>query len=248
MYLFGGSYNFNSNPNVYCLDLRKFNWELIKVRGDVPAARDEHTAVLHDETVILFGGFVSGERTSEMFKYHIPSKTWEKIELADPSEPQPCPRAGHSAIIYDHSQGRYTNPDDGAPSGPGMYIFGGKDEENNKLNDLWCYHLDSNRWEHIVVSDPESVPMARSGHSANVYMDQMVIFGGIFEITKELNDMPLFDLKNRRWVHLFEETKQSSPIKTGLGGLSPMRRKTIVKMGLAQESPGPGMSLNKSTS
>jgi len=33
----------------------------------------------------------------------------------------------------------------------------------------------------------------------------MVIFGGIYEITKELNDLHLFDFKMQRWVTLFEE-------------------------------------------
>lgn len=39
----------------------------------------------------------------------------------------------------------------------------------------------------------------------------MLIFGGIFEVTKELDDMHLFDFKNNRWITFFEEA--SSPIK-----------------------------------
>jgi hypothetical protein len=33
----------------------------------------------------------------------------------------------------------------------------------------------------------------------------MVVYGGIFDICKELNDMHVFDMKNDRWVCLFEE-------------------------------------------
>jgi hypothetical protein len=39
----------------------------------------------------------------------------------------------------------------------------------------------------------------------------LVIFGGVFEVTKELDDMYLFDLKNKRWLMFFEE--ESSPVK-----------------------------------
>jgi Galactose oxidase, central domain len=39
----------------------------------------------------------------------------------------------------------------------------------------------------------------------------MVVFGGIYEITKELNDLHLFDFKKRRWVTLFEESY--SPVR-----------------------------------
>lgn len=43
----------------------------------------------------------------------------------------------------------------------------------------------------------------------------MVVFGGIYEITKELNDLHLFDFTKKRWVTLFEESY--SPVR----GLSP---------------------------
>jgi hypothetical protein len=39
----------------------------------------------------------------------------------------------------------------------------------------------------------------------------MIVFGGIYEITKELNDFYMYDFKNNRWITLFEET--SSPKK-----------------------------------
>ena len=33
----------------------------------------------------------------------------------------PCPRAGHSSVLYRDN----------------LYVFGGKDNDNSKLNDLW---------------------------------------------------------------------------------------------------------------
>ncbi len=46
------------------------------------------------------------------------------------SKYHPPARAGHSAIVYEDS----------------MYIFGGKDEENNKLNDLWQFVFSTYQW------------------------------------------------------------------------------------------------------
>ena len=40
----------------------------------------------------------------------------------------------------------------------------------------------------------------------------MVVFGGIFEVTKELNDMLIFDFAAKKWSVLFEEIAHS-PIK-----------------------------------
>lgn len=34
----------------------------------------------------------------------------------------------------------------------------------------------------------------------------MIIFGGIYEITKELNDLHIFDFAKRKWVTVFEES------------------------------------------
>ena len=33
----------------------------------------------------------------------------------------------------------------------------------------------------------------------------LLVFGGILEVTRELNDMWLFDFKNKRWITFFEE-------------------------------------------
>ena len=53
--------------------------------------------------------------------------------------------------------------------------------------------------------------MQRSGHSACIYKDMMVVFGGIHEITKELDDMVMYDFRNKRWIVFFEE--MLSPVK-----------------------------------
>ena len=44
----------------------------------------------------------------------------------------------------------------------------------------------------------------------------MIIYGGIFEVCKELNDMHVFDLNTESWLCVFEEL--NSPKKTQNGG------------------------------
>lgn len=67
-----------------------------------------------------------------------------------------------------------------------MYIFGGKDTENNKLNDMWQLDLASKAWKKIEQKG--DIPIERSGCSLITYKDYLVLFGGIFELTKELGD------------------------------------------------------------
>ena len=114
------------------------------------------------------------------------------------SQNLPPSRAGHSAVLY---QDR-------------MIVFGGKDEDNNKLNDIWAFDFPTNKWSEIQLSEANYLkPTTRSGHSACIYNDFMVVFGGIHEVTKELSDMCAFDIKQNKWVQFFEEI--SSPIKQG---------------------------------
>ena len=57
----------------------------------------------------------------------------------------------------------------------------------------------------------------------------MVIYGGIFEVTKELNDMHVFDMEEEIWTCLFEEL--NSTVKMGMGGSGgPVIKKSITKV------------------
>jgi len=69
--------------------------------------------------------------------------------------------------------------------------------------------------------------MERSGHSVGVHNEHMIIFGGIFEVTKELNDVHIFNMKTSKWVCLQEET--NSPIRPGKQ--SPQNQSPLLRMG-----------------
>jgi len=129
---------------------------------------------------------------------------------------QPPARAGHSSCVYEDK----------------MYVFGGKDEDNEKLKDFWCFDFATNMWDELRCE--EASITARSGHSVCVYDHHMIIFAGIHEITKELEDMASYSFKNKAWTHMFKaqvergsEMEVSSPTKfsnTYKGGSgSPMR-------------------------
>ena len=71
----------------------------------------------------MFGGFVRGERTSDIYRYYFKDNKWELVTPLGTAKPPK--RAGHSSIIY----------------GDSMIVYGGKDEDNNKLNDLWEFNF-----------------------------------------------------------------------------------------------------------
>lgn len=56
------------------------------------------------------------------------------------------------------------------------------------------------------MSEGDLIPSSRSGHSAIVLGSKMFVFGGILEVTQELNDLVVFDLISRK----FESIQDSS--------------------------------------
>lgn len=115
MFLFGGSNMETENTKFFSLDLNSLKWEVIKSRGELPITRDEHSAVVNelDNSMIIYGGYSDGNRTSQLIRYSFTDNKWSDIPI---SGPQPHPRSSHSAVIYKG----------------GMYVFGGKDDDNNK--------------------------------------------------------------------------------------------------------------------
>ena len=75
--------------------------------------------------MIIFGGFEDGERVNTVIIYNMKNNGWTSIQSSANEDDMPCPRSGHSASFSDGI----------------MYVFGGKDSDSNKLNDLWAFNL-----------------------------------------------------------------------------------------------------------
>ena len=184
MYLFGGTNCSKENRYFFRLNLENFRWEVIEEFGKNHKVqpRDGHSACLSEEhhSMIVFGGFVAGERCNQFIIYSFKRSNWQVITYQE-GQKVPCPRNGHSACIY----------------GNFMYIFGGRANDNVKLNDTWKINLSSLDWEKVYYEN--EAPIERMGHSCDIIGKYMFIYGGINEITKEQNDMHALDLETNKW-------------------------------------------------
>jgi N-acetylneuraminic acid mutarotase len=132
---------------------------------------------MNDGSFLIFGGFVKGTRVSEVVHFDMQGQTLVGKALNATSAVAPVTRASMSAGV---NEGK-------------LWVFGGQDEENNKLNDLWCFDPSTESWSQIKPKAGDYTPLPRSGHSTVTYGSKMYIFGGIVELTKELNDFIVFD-------------------------------------------------------
>jgi hypothetical protein len=240
MILIGGQTGDEDNGTIYSLDLKKLQWSTIKQEGDIPEGRDDHSLVkVSDRQYLVFGGFVSGSRTNDVYQleYQGNSVTWTELYHSDDSSSNvPAPRSSHCSGFNNGT----------------MFVYGGEDEDHVKLDDMWAFSVDSRSWSKV---DNGGVG-GRSGHSSSMMGSTMYIFGGILEVTKELNDLIVFDCASQSLqkspskdksppTHLSVKThsmiKQASDVagSPGMRGQSP---------GMRGRAPGLGMSSSKNKS
>jgi hypothetical protein len=104
-----------------------------------------------------------------------------------------------------------------------LVVYGGSSEDSEKLNDVWLFDFASKSWSMLrdnLESESETEPSGRSGHSIIHFKGHIVLFGGIFEITNELNDIFIFNLATKVWKVVEQNDKhaeQSSPLHKNRG-------------------------------
>lgn len=135
----------------------------------------------------LFGGEyfdgLSNIFLDDLLRYEPAKKEWRQILTA----PRPSPRCAHSCVSYKQC----------------LYVFGGElesGEQYHHYRDLWKFDTNTMKWTEIAAKNP---PSARSGHSAFVWKNYMIIFGGFFEAlreTKWYNDICVFNLQTEQWM------------------------------------------------
>lgn len=60
---------------------------------------------------------------------------------------------------------------------------------------MWGFDIAAKKWMELPHANDNYRPTPRSGHSAVVHNNKMYIFGGLLELTKELNDLVVFDFE-----------------------------------------------------
>jgi len=125
-----------------------------------PVGRYQHTAVVYNNMIYVFGGFgaASGNQpnvSNQIWKYHPFDDEWYQIT---PASDLPPARMAHAAVIKDNY----------------MYIYGGFDGANY-LDDFWRYNFETNTWENLNTSAGK-----RTEHVMFVYNDEIYIAGGAY--------------------------------------------------------------------
>ena len=70
-----------------------------------------------------------------MHTFDAETRVWSLLEPANTGAPAPSERAGHAAVMHEGD----------------LFVFGGKDDDNQKLNDLWRFNMADRTWTQLIV-------------------------------------------------------------------------------------------------
>jgi hypothetical protein len=193
MYLFGGMKpDDECNGDLYILNLTTFEWTIDPATENKPEPRDDTSMTSSDTALFVFGGFVKAKKSNDLYMYTFADAKWEKLssfyEINDFSTEEerrkvPCQRSGQDITYYQNK----------------LYVFGGRNDFNDKLNDTWEFDLGSKTWNLIRL---EESPVGRSHHSLVTHGNKMILFGGILEITKVNHILAILYRKSMKFISL----------------------------------------------
>ena len=172
MYVFGGSSNFDIfESDIIFNDLYKIdtdgNFATVILRGVIPPTRSQHSMVVIDSNIYIFGGYSAGYVPNDLYKIDTTNNNSEKIALT--GSDTPSKRFGHSMVVI----------------GDDIYIFGGF--YGSYKNDLYRITTSGSCEKITLTGSDDNKPSSREYHSMVVIDNNMYIFGG-------LNDTVLKDL------------------------------------------------------
>lgn len=146
-----------------------------------PAASPPQHAQVGSKAYVIGGANRSVGHLTDVCVYDLEARCWEAVikTVGAGVKSMPPPMGGHSAVAH----------------GTDIVVFGGKNEETTTVfNDVLVFDTVGRAWRRATVEGEP--PAARSGHTACVDGDAMVVFGGA-TLETTLKDVHILDLSDK---------------------------------------------------
>ena len=145
-------------------------WKRYQVtNGQSPGPRYGHSLNFIKPFFVLFGGNFNPSLSNDVWIVNINETIGEWKKIIFQNDVGPCPRLYHTSQICNH--GKYLGK---------LIIFGGRDSNENPLNDIWVLELNKEgnwNWTRAFVKNSDELH-PRYNHSMIFYNDLMIIIGG----------------------------------------------------------------------
>ncbi|XP_033733715.1 kelch domain-containing protein 3-like [Pecten maximus] len=167
-YVWGGRNDVDGACSIlFCFDSTKLKWSCPNTGGNIPIARDGHSACVINNKMFIFGGYEEevDRFSNEIHAFDFLTMSWSAVH---PKGTPAIWRDFHTATGV----------------GNNMYIFGGRSDEGGDIftnKEIYCNKIQlfdtlTNTWhEPVTLGTP---PVGRRSHSAFVFKENLYIFGG----------------------------------------------------------------------
>ncbi|UYP47573.1 hypothetical protein NEF87_003858 [Candidatus Lokiarchaeum ossiferum] len=151
-----------------------------------PSARYGHRMVFipNKSEVFMFGGEVAYQSSTllnQSWKYSTISNNWKYIV----SDKSPCARMSHGMVYIVRSNS--------------ILLFGGMNViDVSRMNDMWEFNLETEKWEELVLAVSPS-PRSDMSMYYDDSLNKVFLFGGYSPYGSKLSDMWEFDIRNQTW-------------------------------------------------
>lgn len=171
--LFGGWRQTSGNTHqphllfneLHCYDLNERRWT-IKNFSYGPNPTAAHTATIHRDKMVLFGGFSRLENdvqgtTNEVWYLDLKTFVWRKPKILDK---KPTARYGHFQVVIDDDN---------------LMMMGGCGGPNNLFNDAWILNMSGDvwKWEPINIKNKKFTANHMWCNPAAIVDKKLVIIG-----------------------------------------------------------------------
>ncbi|OVA16794.1 Kelch repeat type 1 [Macleaya cordata] len=173
--IFGGSGEGEGNylNDLHVLDLKTMRWIATKVKGELPAPRDSHTAVAINNKLLVYGGDCGDRYHGQVDILDMDTLTWSKLVVQGSS---PGVRAGHASVIIGSKV---------------VYVIGGVGDKHY-YNDVWILDVNTCSWTQLDIRGQQ--PQGRFSHTAVITDSDIAIYGGCGEDERPLNELLILQL------------------------------------------------------
>eukprot|EP00754_Rhynchopus_humris_P043983 Rhum_TRINITY_DN3686_c0_g1::Rhum_TRINITY_DN3686_c0_g1_i1::g.11708::m.11708 len=126
-----------------------------------PDARTKFSSVEHGGNMYIFAGGNKKVFYGDLWAFDIQRSTWRCVAQDTSKVGGPTRRRSHCSVVW----------------GSKMVTFGGR-MERGRVNDVYVFDFASETWEQRFPQRHGPIPPARAAHSASIWGDTMLIFGG----------------------------------------------------------------------
>jgi N-acetylneuraminic acid mutarotase len=154
MYIYGGhitqvpssEYFHTVKNDMFECNLNTREWREVP-SGEGGPRRTEHTAVVHNNTMVVFGGYSGAGYENSAMVFDFETSQWQQLATSGEC---PSARSAHTAVVVGHS----------------MFVFGGWNGVHC-MNDLHELNFETNTWSLICADTSQASRISGSANHAH---------------------------------------------------------------------------------